>query len=264
MDSDAGAAGSLAESSENCLAAATAMRLVLGNTEDGEAETLLSHVALCPACSELLTRSLGVVQGNPSAEEAAAIEELAATRIDWQKKLARELAETSTHRRPVLMRPSFWIKAGAIAAGLIVAAGIFLWQRQANTPERQLAKAYEQSRSLELRIPEANFAALTTGSHTRGAATGDEAAPLLEARARLARELERSPQDVRLQQLQARADVLEERYDSATEVLDRLLAQGPSHRGTPDRRRIRVLPARPGNRQRTGSFHCPRLSASRR
>jgi len=227
IGSDAGAEGTLDESSENCLTPATAMRLILGNAEDEESEALLTHVALCPACGDLLTRSLGAVQGNPSAEEAAAIEELAATRTDWQRKLARELAETKTRRRPVLMRPGSWIGAGAIAAGLIAAVGLFLWQRQANTPEHQLAKAYEQSRSLELRIPEANFASLATGSHTRGTATGDEAAPLLEARARLARELERSPHDARLEQLQARADILEERYDSATDVLDRLVAQGP-------------------------------------
>ena len=39
--------------------------------------------------------------------------------------------------------------------------------------------------------------------------------------------LERSPQDERWLELRARADVLEERYDSAIDVLDRLMEQGP-------------------------------------
>jgi CHAT domain-containing protein len=68
---------------------------------------------------------------------------------------------------------------------------------------------------------------LSSGGHTRGALAGHEPAPLLDARARLARELERSPQDAHWLELQARADILEERYDSAVDVLDRLLAQGP-------------------------------------
>jgi CHAT domain-containing protein len=68
---------------------------------------------------------------------------------------------------------------------------------------------------------------LSSGGRTRGALAGHEPAPLLDARARLARELERSPQDAHWLELQARADILEERYDSAVDVLDRLLAQGP-------------------------------------
>jgi len=219
--------GDSEESAGNCLTPALAMRLVLGDTEGEDAEALLTHAAVCPTCGDLLTRSLGTLQGNPSPEETAAIEELAATRVDWQRKLARDLAETSTRRRLVVMRPRFWMGAGAIAAGLVAAAGLFLWQYQTNTPEHQLAKAYEQSRSLELRIPDARFAGFTGGSHTRGVAIANEPAPLLEARAHLARELERAPHDPHLEQLQARADVLEERYGSATDILDRLLATGP-------------------------------------
>src|SRR5579859_1290404 len=213
--------------SKHCLDPAACMRLILGISDTEESELVLAHAATCPACGDLLARGLSTIEGNPSPEEAEAIEQLAATRIDWQKTLARKLAETKSHKRPSLIHSRRWMVAGAIAAGLIAAAGVFLWQRETNTPERQLAKAYEQARSLELRIPDASFAGLSTGSHTRGAASGSEPAPLLEARASLARELERSPHDPRLEQLQARADLLEEHYDSATDVLDRLLAQGP-------------------------------------
>ena len=81
---------------------------------------------------------------------------------------------------------------------------------------------------MELRIPDANYAELTSGTHTRGAMNDREPAPLLDARARLARALEQSPQDSHWLQLQARADLLEERFDSAIDVLDRLRAQGPA------------------------------------
>ena len=109
---------------------------------------------------------------------------------------------------------------------VVIGVALFLMQRRAHTPEHELAAAYMQSRTLELRVPDAGYADLVPGNHTRGALAGREPAPLLEARASLARELERAPQNSRWLELEARADVLEERYDSATDILDPLLAQG--------------------------------------
>jgi tetratricopeptide (TPR) repeat protein len=230
-----------------CPARGSYMRVVLGTIEDQQAQELLSHVTNCPDCEMLLARALRTLEGEPSQEEAAAIAELAASRADWQRDLARQLATTSAQRVPASMRrasfgqPKRWefspgslsvsrwrLMAGAgLAAALISVATFAVWQWRTNTPDRQLALAYEQLRTLELRIPEAAYTAFTPSSHTRGSLADHEPAQLLEARARLARELERAPQDVHWLQLQARADVLEERYDSAADVLDRLLATGP-------------------------------------
>ncbi|WP_263350045.1 CHAT domain-containing protein [Acidicapsa acidisoli] len=198
-----------------------------------KADELLTHAATCVHCGDVLARSLGALDGNPSREETSAIAELAAARTEWQEKLARELAATSAKKRPFRFpssRFNRWnrlVGGTAVAAGLLLAAGVFLWQHRANTPEHQLAMAYEQSRTLELRIPEAPYAAMSSSGHTRGALADRESPQLLDARARLARELERAPQDTHWLELQARADVLEERYSSATDVLDRLVAQGP-------------------------------------
>jgi CHAT domain-containing protein/tetratricopeptide (TPR) repeat protein len=210
-----------------CPAAESYMELATGAVEGDEAEKLLAHAADCDACGDVLAWNLSALEGDPSAEEATAIAELAAARMDWQEKMARDLAATSARRRPLFLHHGRWRAGAAIAAVLLLAAGLVVWQRQTNNPDHQLAMAYEQSRTLELRVPEADYAALNTGGHTRGALAGHEPAPLLDARARLARELERSPQNAHWLQLQARADTLEERYDSATDVLDRLLAQGP-------------------------------------
>ena len=210
-----------------CPVAQSYMELATGEVQGDEAETLLAHAADCAACGDLLAWNLSGLEGDPSAEETAAIAELAAARTEWQQRMAHELAATPARRRPVLFNPGRWRAGVAIAAVLLLAAGVFAWQRQTNTPDRQLAMAYEQSRTLELRIPEAGYSALSSGGRTRGALASHEPAPLLDARARLARELERSPQDAHWLELQARADILEERYDSAADVLDRLLAQGP-------------------------------------
>jgi CHAT domain-containing protein/tetratricopeptide (TPR) repeat protein len=203
------------------------LHLAAGTITGDEAEDLMTHAASCGVCAETLTRSLGTVDGNPSSEEIAAIAELAAIQREWQEKLALELAATAVRKRHVPGHPNRWTVGTAIAAVLLLAAGLFVWQRQTNTPERQLAMAYDESRTLELRIPEAGFTALTSSSHTRGTQGDRESAQLLDARARLTRELARSPQDPHLLELQARADVLEEKYSAATDVLDRLVAEGP-------------------------------------
>ena len=209
-----------------CPAAESYAELAAGAIQGDEAEKLLAHAAACDACGDALAWNLSALEGDPSAEETAAIAELAAARTEWQQRMARELAGTPSRRRAVLRHPGGWRAAAAIAAVLLLGAGLFVWQRQMNTPNHELAMAYEQSRTLELRVPEAGYAALNSGSHTRGALDDHEPAPLLDARARLARELERSPQNAHWLQLKARADTLEERYDSAVDVLDRLLAQG--------------------------------------
>jgi len=214
----------------------------MGTAEQQEAGQVLSHAASCEPCGDLLTASLVSLEGVPSAEEAAAIAQLAVNRTPWQAKLARELAATKTQKPPLPERLRLisaltgqggrrfrgrWIALAGVAATLVAGAAVFAWQRYAGAPEHLLAMAYSQSRTLELRIPEAGYSAVTPGTRTRGAAANNEPAPLLEARARLAQKLEGSPQNTHWLELQARADVLEERYDSAIDVLDRLVAAGP-------------------------------------
>jgi len=214
-------------SGPDCPEAHSFVQLVVGSIGGEEAEKLLDHAADCDACGDVLARGLSALEGNPSPEEVAAIAQLASARSEWQRQTARQMAASPARKRPGFWFSTGWMAGGAVAATVLLAAGLFAWNWRANTPEHQLAMAYEQSRALELRIPDAGYAAQSAGRHTRGAAGYNEPAPLLDARARLARELERSPQDTHWLQLQARADVLAERYDPAVDVLDRLIAQGP-------------------------------------
>ena len=215
------------------------LRVLLGTAEQEEAEKALSHAATCASCGDLLAASVISLDGTPSAEEAAAISQLAAAKMPWQTRLAQELAATTAQKQPLPQRLGLlfsgrggqsgghWLVAAGVAAALVAGVALFVWQKHASDPGHLLAMAYAQSRTLELRIPEASYSAVVASTHTRGAAANNEPAPLLEARAGLARKLEGSPQDAHWLELQARADVLGERYDSATDVLDRLIATGP-------------------------------------
>src|SRR5580698_11558686 len=91
-----------------CPEAESYMELATGAVAADEAEKLLTHAAGCAACSDLLAWNLSALEGDPSAEETAAIAELAAVRAEWQQKMARELAATSAQRRPVYLHPGRW------------------------------------------------------------------------------------------------------------------------------------------------------------
>jgi tetratricopeptide (TPR) repeat protein len=189
-------------------------------------DVLLSHAADCPACAARLR----LLFEGASPEEEAGAAALSSSSVDWQRNLASRLARTSHRsegRERGWARP-FYLWAGAgLAASLLLAAGLTGWWRIANTPERLLAEAYTQSRIFDLRMPGAGFAEVKPAMHLRGGAAGRESSRLLDARAHIERHLESAPEDQHWLQLEARSDVLEERFDPAIDILDRLLAAGP-------------------------------------
>ncbi|HTJ30802.1 MAG TPA: hypothetical protein VL346_09890, partial [Acidobacteriaceae bacterium] len=218
------------KSGQNCPPPFLYMNVVLGSCERAEGQALLNHAADCAACAQVLASSLRALEGDPGADEVEQLAELRIAQPKYQFELSQKLADSHAGKKPVLVPGGYqtlrWM--GAVAATIaIVAGGFWAWRLRANAPERLLARAYQSSRTLELRIPLAGFSALQHGSHTRGAADGNEAPALLEARAQLARRLQRSPQDQRSVSLSARADLLEERYDEAIDKLDRLISTGP-------------------------------------
>jgi tetratricopeptide (TPR) repeat protein len=115
----------------------------------------------------------------------------------------------------------------ALAASLLISVGLFSWWRMANNPENRLAEAYAHDRIFDLRMPGAGFAEVTPKMHLRGGTTGRESAKLLDARARIEQRLVAAPEDAHWLQLEARSDILEESFDSAIDILDRLMAAGP-------------------------------------
>ncbi len=203
--------------------------LLLGDARPADlakASALLAHAAACRTCAQRLLS----LSADPSPEESAALTDLAITSAEGQHKLAAELARTPRKSSgPRAARFYLWSGAG-LAASLLLAVGLFAWWQVASSPERLLAEAYGQSRIFDLRMPGAGFAEVTPRTHLRGGSNGSterESSRLLEARARLERHLENAPDDAHWLQLEARADILEEKFDPAIDILDRLIAAGP-------------------------------------
>ena len=197
--------------------------LLLGNEPHQAEARLLAHAAACRLCAGRLR----AFQADVSPQEAATLAGLRCASPEGQSKLAAELARTprvAIGRR--MTRLYLWMGAG-LAASLLIALGLTSWWRQMNSPERLLAEAYTHSRIFDLRIPGAGFAEVTPLKHLRGGSTGRESSRLLEARARIERQLEAAPEDQHWLQLEARSDLLEEKFDPAIDILDRLVAAGP-------------------------------------
>lgn len=203
------------------------LRLADGDLPPNKKESLLAHAALCTGCLARLRESQRALSDDISPEEAAELKQFTSTTPQWQRRLALELAQTSHGSNNAENLLHFAWLSGAVAAVLVLSLSAALWWRQATAPEKLLAEAYTQSRTFDLRVPGAGFAAVIPPTHLRGGATDHEPAPLLTARAEIERSLEQSPADPHWLQMQARAEMLEERYDGAIDILDRLLAAGP-------------------------------------
>ena len=200
---------------------------VESTASSAKANALLAHAAVCGVCAQRL-RGLAA---DESAEERAVLAGLACASGEGQRILAAELARTPSQvPRSQAARLYLWTGAG-LAASLLIAAGLLAWWRMENNPERLLADVYTQSRIFDLRMPGAGFAEVTPPTHLRGGAASREPARLLEARARIERRLATAPQDAHWLQLEARADILEEKFDPAIDILDRLVAAKPADAG---------------------------------
>ena len=184
---------------------------------------LLAHAASCAACAQRLRH----FSSAPSPEEVDLVSRFASAAPARQDRLAAALARTphQAAHKPA-MRVYLWMGAG-LAASLLIALGLTTWWLLANNPERLLAQAYSRSRTFDLRMPGAGFAEIAPPLHLRGGPAARAPSKLLEARAGIQKRLEAAPQDAHWLQLQARSDVLEEQFDPAIQILERLVAAGP-------------------------------------
>ena len=184
---------------------------------------LLSHAAACRSCAQRL-RTLAA---DPTPEESALLESLSSATPEGQRRIAVEMARTPRHSSASrAARLYLWTGAG-LAASLLITLGLVAWWRVANNPERMLAEAYASNRIFDLRMPGANFSDVTPQRHLRGGNAVRESSRLLEARSRIEGKLDAAPEDEHWLQLEARADILEEKFDPAIDILDRLIAAGP-------------------------------------
>lgn len=191
------------------------------------AEDLLAHASICSECLTKLRMSRRILDENPTAEENEALSKLASTSGAWQRKMAVELALTQ-YGEPKARRPFFFlsISSGGVAAILFLI--VLIVDRWNETPDQLISEAYSQNRAFDLRVVGACYAPRNTVRQVRGIGSDRGNSSLRSAQAQIEQELKRAPSDRHWLQLKARAAILDERYDEAVAILDRLLAVGPA------------------------------------
>lgn len=183
--------------------------LCAGQTAETNTESLLAHAAECLRCGLLLKEALAVFTKDPSPEEREFLGGLDSGREDWQRRLGGELSAVSRTAQGKMASPRNRVRLvlwSASVAVVLVVGAVALWlYRTDHSIDRLLARAYDQRRLTELRIPNGMPAAMY--SPVRGAATA-EPPDMLEARLTAERGLERDPTSPKWHQILGRIDVV--------------------------------------------------------
>jgi tetratricopeptide (TPR) repeat protein len=211
--------------------------LAAGLCSAAEATPLLTHASGCDHCGHLLREATEDLNPEVSAQEQERIRQLPSTRPNWQRDVARKMAEmsgaTTASSIPGArkIRPhvawSFsvwkqWAVPVTAAAVLTVAAALWIERSPSLSSTNQLiAQAYTAQRPFELRFPGAGYGPVRQERGDIGPHRSrmDEPPELLEAATKIARGLTRHPQDAGWLQAKARTDLFEGHPQPAIEAL---------------------------------------------
>jgi tetratricopeptide (TPR) repeat protein len=139
------------------------------------------------------------------------------------------MAAESGRGRVAVMPSRRWL-AWAAAVLVALGGGWWAWEiRTASDPARLIAEAYAQQRPFEFRIPQSDHSDVRLERGANGSFRRPPA--LLEAEAKVARELAKEPDSVKWLSLRARAEMLNWDPGTAVSTLQRALDRKP---GDPD------------------------------
>jgi CHAT domain-containing protein len=180
-----------------------------GQNTETNTESLLAHAAECLKCGLLLKDAVAVFAKDPNPEERELLGRLASSQEDWQRRVGGELSAVSRAAQPKATPPRNRVRLvlwPALVAVILAVGAVALWlYRESHSIDRLLARAYDQRRLTELRIPNGMPVALY--SPVRGAGTA-ESPDMLEARLMAERGLERDPGSPEWHQALGRIDVI--------------------------------------------------------
>jgi len=211
--------------------------LASGVLSSEQSEPVLKHVVACDHCGSAMRQAVAAFDEDPGQSEKAILAQLETSKPALQAELARRLAAAQSVAAtsavlPILTRKrrisEIVFKFAAVAA---VAALAWLGFRtysheRSSYTNRLLAQSYVAQRTLEIRIPGAEFAPMRV---ERGGVRSrmDRPATLLEAEDIIARKLARSPDNPQWLQAKGRADLLDGNYSAAMNSFEKALERSP-------------------------------------
>ncbi len=208
-----------------CPAAGDWASLAVGLLDSERSRTLLAHAIQCDECGALLRAAAEDLGSDVTDAESKELGELVSAQPEWQREMARKMAQAS---RPVPRphpQPAQWL---GWAAALLIAVGGGYWsydQWSSGQPARLIAQAYSQQRPFEFRFPAADYGPVRQQKGANG--SSQSPASLLEAEARVARELTKRPDDARWLAWRAETEMLSWDPETAIATLTRALDRKP-------------------------------------
>lgn len=225
------------ERSAGCPSSVALYELAGGQIYEEEAEALIKHIVDCDNCSAEFRQATTDLDSEPTMEETALVLALKTSRPDWQIAFAHKLAESFELRQeshlaksPTLVPRRFQRLVWALGAATAILAVLFvvamMWHSSPQYAANLLASAYSEQRTMELRIPGAEYSPLRI---TRGAGSSrlDRPRALLAAEELIGRKLAERRDDPEWLEAKARADLVDGNYEAALKTLSSLPESAP-------------------------------------
>jgi CHAT domain-containing protein/tetratricopeptide (TPR) repeat protein len=216
----------------DCPPVAIWVEFAAGVVSGEEAEADLEHAGECGACSARLKEALEILgAGAPLPQQLA--RDLKSSGGRWQRTLAEQMEERSHGSQKIsagsrrLAGFSFRWAWAPVAAVVLVAVGVGAYLRFGKaSPEKLLAEAYTQQRTIELRINQAPYGPMRV-QRDRGASQLNVSSQLLEAEVAIKKRMVQQPENADFLREKAEVDLLNWDYQPAIETLGHALRLQP-------------------------------------
>jgi CHAT domain-containing protein len=198
----------------------------------------LEHAATCSVCTEELQNAMYAVGDNAAVPEELQAQ-LQTASPEWQRKFAVKMASKEFATAPEPPRTvvssdvkvkSFFLgrwSIGTAAAVIVLAVGLGLFfGARHNSPDALIRVAYAQQRTIEMRIPGADYGPIQV-ERANGRSSISSPRSLLEAEVLIKSGLEKTPNDPELLRQKAETDMLTGNYQPAIDTLNHALHLRP-------------------------------------
>lgn len=221
--------------SSNCPSEDDLRNLAAGLYPDPKAAQLKAHAATCGHCGPLLQEYIEDFSDDSSPEEQAFLNQLRTSSPEFREQAARKMLEREVFKKnPVTPEPApatnrrrffswKWIMVPALPAVALIAVGI--WYLQRDTPEKVAkleARAFTEQRTTEMRVPYAAFADFNQRRSGDNPSRSTLPLSLNLAADKIAKHLQKEPDDPQWLMLSARLDLLDWNYKSALSTLEKI------------------------------------------
>ncbi|HET9280936.1 MAG TPA: hypothetical protein VFR24_03135 [Candidatus Angelobacter sp.] len=215
--------------------------LAAGLYSDPIAQKLKTHAAACNHCGPLLREYIEDFSDSFTPEEQAVLDQLSSASPKWQRQTARKmLGQGRKDPAPVPARDwrrffSWkWMMVPALPAVALLVVGT--WYLQRDTPEKVAkleAQAFTAQRTTEMRVPYAAHADFKQKRSGDNPSRSTLPPSLNQAADKIAKHLQREPDDPQWLMLSARLDLWDWNYKSALSTLEKItdpqIAESPEY-----------------------------------